>query len=721
MVTDPLASDFDPIPFRIHPRVFAALGADLVTNDVVAVIELVKNSYDAFASNVWIRFKTDLEEGPFIEIEDDGQGMSKEIIEDVWCVVATPHKEKNPYARSGGKRRRVAGKKGLGRLSAGRLGESLQVLTQPTGQACWEVKVSWSDLAGHTALSSCIAQLRRYPKESPFNVSGTRLRIFGLTLPWDASKVADLEDNLTRLISPFAAVGTFNIFLVGPDSSGAAPLSIQPPEFLNAPKYVILGEADSGGKVIAEYRFDPIRDGKGRTKRVSLTWQQAYDSMKERWQSLGRKRFLFDEKGPKCGQFSFEIRAWDIDPEGTKEIQDRFDYQKSKVRRAIRAHKGISVYRDGILILPKSETSRDWLGLDLRRVSRVGGRLSTNQIVGYVALTAANNPDIEDTSDRERLVDNLAVAQFEEILITVVQLLENERDGDRSQKPPSQPLVELFSRLHADSVVSETEEIVQSEGPASDVLPLLKQFNDELKTTAKELQQRFTFYSQMATVGTIAQILVHEIRNRTTSFGHFVRMVRDRLGPLKDPDVAEAATWAEEAIHSLENLADTFAPLASRSFRRRIRDSVVEERIRACFELLRGDFRKKKVDCTFPEGKTRVAMDPGELDAVVLNLMTNSLYWLGSVNDKHGKLLFQLEKIDRGSRVRVWAHDNGPGVAKEDAPKIFDPGFTRKPGGIGMGLTVASELVREYGGQMQISSGKLGGASFGFDLPARKD
>ena len=47
----------EKIPFRMHPRVFAALGADLVTNDVVAVIELVKNSYDAFAQNVWLRFR----------------------------------------------------------------------------------------------------------------------------------------------------------------------------------------------------------------------------------------------------------------------------------------------------------------------------------------------------------------------------------------------------------------------------------------------------------------------------------------------------------------------------------------------------------------------------------------------------------------------------------------------------------------------------------------
>jgi signal transduction histidine kinase len=74
-----------------------------------------------------------------------------------------------------------------------------------------------------------------------------------------------------------------------------------------------------------------------------------------------------------------------------------------------------------------------------------------------------------------------------------------------------------------------------------------------------------------------------------------------------------------------------------------------------------------------------------------------------------------------GTRVRVWVHDNGPGIADEDREKILWPGFTRKPGGIGMGLTVASELIAEYGGALAVDSNPLlGGASFMFDLPLKK-
>ena len=87
------------IPFRMHPRVFAALGSELVTNDVVAIIELVKNSYDALATHVDVRIhKNESQKEQFIEIVDDGTGMSRSIIEDVWTVVGTPYRLDSPVA-----------------------------------------------------------------------------------------------------------------------------------------------------------------------------------------------------------------------------------------------------------------------------------------------------------------------------------------------------------------------------------------------------------------------------------------------------------------------------------------------------------------------------------------------------------------------------------------------------------------------------------------------
>ena len=77
-------------------------------------------------------------------------------------------------------------------------------------------------------------------------------------------------------------------------------------------------------------------------------------------------------------------------------------------------------------------------------------------------------------------------------------------------------------------------------------------------------------------------------------------------------------------------------------------------------------------------------------------------------------------RMSDGERVRVTISDSGVGVANEDAEKIFLPGVTRKPDGIGMGLTVAAELVADHGGKISLlQPGRLGGATFLFDLPAK--
>jgi len=235
------------------------------------------------------------------------------------------------------------------------------------------------------------------------------------------------------------------------------------------------------------------------------------------------------------------------------------------------------------------------------------------------------------------------------------------------------------------------------------------------------IQERFVYYSRLATVGTIAQMLVHEIRNRTTSFGTFLEFVKKRYGSSKDKAFEAEYRTADNSVNALEHLAETFSPLASRTFRRRVNDSWLEDRIRECLELQEGEIKRKAVSCHVPDSRTRVAVDPGELDAVLLNLITNSLYWLQQASPSGREIDFKIAHIDNGKRVRVWVHDSGPGIEEEDIEKVFWPGITHKPGGIGMGLTVASEVVAEYGGRMAAKyPGTKGGASFGFDLPVKK-
>ena len=707
---------YESLPFRMHPRVFSALGADLVTDDVVAVIELIKNSFDAFAQNVWVKFSDDPSENPVLEITDDGFGMTRETIEDVWCTVATPYKDNNPVIRKGDKVRRVVGEKGLGRLSAARLGNRLTMLTQAVQSPCWEVTVNWSDVSQGDDLSQSFARVREFPEPSPFEESGTRLEISELSGEWDRGQIADLGDNLARLISPFSALDDFNIFLHGFRDAGTEEIRIESPEFLAEPKYSIQGRADARGNVEALYRFTPLAKGRApRTREVKRAWEPICEEFGD------HNRFRYSEKGARCGPFSFEIRAWDIAAADTKEIADGFGYPRSLIRKAISTHKGISVYRDGVLVLPKLENARDWLGLDLRRVSNIGRRMSTSQLVGYVSITADDNPKITDTSDRERLASCVEVSEFEAIIKAVVGLLEIERSEDRVQADRERPMRDLFSQLSADPLMAEVNSLAEEGAKASSVVPLIRAFSGALDSTRKTIEERFIYYSRLATIGTIAQMLVHEIRNRTIIIGSVLKFTKSRPALLWDKDEEEQIDAAQAAVDSLENLADSFAPLASRSFRRGQRSSVLEDRIKGCLIMHRRDIHSKGIETTVPESQTMVSVDPGELDSVILNLVTNATYWLGEAPRGTRELEFVVEPIGGGDRVRLWVNDTGPGIDDEDVEKVFWPGLTRKPDGIGMGLTVASELVEAYGGQMLTSHpGKLGGASFAFDLPVQK-
>ena len=706
---------FEKIPLKFHPRVFSALGADLVTNDNVAIIELVKNSYDAFAHNVWIRLKNDNKKGNYLEIEDDGQGMSKTIITDVWGTVATPYRELNPISKDNGEERRVAGEKGLGHLSVARLGNDLEMLTQSVGQPCWEAKINWVNISKGEELSSSFFNLKQYSESSPFKESGTLLKIFGLKNKWDDDNIADLEDGLSRLVFPFANVGEFNIYLITPKNNGKAPVKIEAAEFLSKPKYSITGKVDNSGNITCNYKFNPLDGGESRTSKLTYSWGSIYDSFREE-QRL--KENLKREKA-ECGSFDFEIRAWDLGNEDTKEIEEKFNFKHTNVRKTIGAYKGISVYRDSILILPKSDSARDWLGLDLRRVSDIGKRLSTSQLVGYVSITAEANSDIKDTSDRERLSSTQAVNEFGVLLKTIVSLLENERATDRLKKDKPKPLQDLFNQLKADKLLEDVTELTESGADNKEVLSVVRAYSETMEITRKSIQERFIYYSRLATIGTIAQILVHEIRNRTIALGTFFDYFKSKFSPpFQDKRLESKFNNAVDSACSLERLSDTFAPLASRNFGRRNRHSILEQRIQACIELQQGEISDKEIKCHFPSSKTAVAVDPGELDAILLNLITNSVYWLGEVKDHERILEFKLSYIDNNKRVQVHVHDNGSGIKKEDLEKIFWPGVTRKPGGIGMGLTVASELVAEYGGKMATHyPGVKGGATFVLDLP----
>jgi signal transduction histidine kinase len=695
------------IPFRLHPRVFAALGTDLVTNDVVAIIELVKNSYDAVATRVDVRFRTEPETGhSVIEVEDNGTGMSRKEIEDVWAVVATPHRMMSPYTGKGPRRRRVSGAKGLGRLSSARLGNQLEILTRARNDRCWRLCVDWPALARAENIAACGIEVTPCPASPLTSKTGTLVRISDLRSEWDEERLDDLSDQLSRLVSPFEEVGDFEIWLTLPGKD-ATPTRVTPPEFIAHPPYSIQGQVDKTGRLHAHYEYN------GSKRRITIR--------RNIWKDLGVENAEGESRSePVCGPFAFEIRAWDMDPQSIDSVANAFRLAKGAIRASIRSYKGISVYRDKILVLPKSDSAKDWLGLDLRRVSRVGGRLSTSQLVGYAAITSADNPEIQDTSDRERLVGNDASGDFAALLKRIVELMEIERDKDRQEASHREPpLKDLFASLTADPLMHKVQDLADAGRPVADAIPLISDHNAQLAQARSEIERRFIYYSRVASLGVLAATIVHEVRNQLVNLGRLLSALTPlRMnGNTSVASIEKEIVLAEKAVRSLERLAKRFAPLATRGGPR-ARTAVLEEVIDDCLAMREKEVSVANIKVTVTsKSQTPVAIDPGELTAIIINFLDNAVYWLRTVASDQRQLEFQVGSAVNG-RVDVQIHDSGPGIEPGNEERIFWPGVTSKPEGLGMGLTVAAELVSQHGGQTRlVVPGILGGASFGFDLP----
>ena len=693
------------VNFQYHPRLIRALGAELVTSDIVAIIELVKNSYDAFAHNVTIRFAEDAQ-GEYIEIEDDGLGMTRDVIMDAWFTVATPHKVSHSTARLGARQRRVSGDKGLGRLSAARLGDRFEMITKAHGDRCWKVEVHWSGVTGDGYSSESAATISEVNRNEIGEDSGTQIRISDLNTQWTGSSVSDLRESLARLISPFGNPEEFKITLESKHTAGRERVSIESPGFLSYPPYKVEGSVDAFGNVTGTY----IHAQHGETirhKDIKLQWSEILDFP---IMTLERSK----KSNANCGPFSFEIRVWDLNPDERRNISERYTITVRDIQRAINSNKGISLYRDGVLVLPKTDHAKDWLGLDERRIRRVGPRIGTRNVIGQVHIRSDSNPDIKDTSDREALANNPATDEFRSILMAVVSRLESERNSDRATPP--RRLNDVFSAVTADSVLRRARSLERQNASVSAIVPAIERHAEQLIRTQDELRERFVYYSRVAALGQMAHMLVHEVRNRTTSIGAFLRRASATLERTNNRTL-RLFELANGSVRALEALADKLAPLASRSFRRS-RSSVIEHQMRECVGLLADSLQVSGVHCEIPESETRVAVDPGELTHVFYNLIDNSAYWLRSMRDDEKIITLRISAHRDPEKVTVRVEDNGPGIDEDNEERVFLPGFTMKPHGTGMGLTVASELVAAWGGNMAFDRDvPTNGACFAFDAP----
>lgn len=681
--------------FKLRPRarIVKTFGEELISNDYVAIIELVKNSYDADAKTVEISFLEPLKKGSGkIIIKDDGSGMSPADVQAGWMEPAAITKLTHRKSPSG---RDLLGEKGIGRFSAAKLAGLLTLITRKNKNQEVVVYFKWSDFYDDKKYLDQIEGWWETRAPSEIKLRGTILILEGLNVTWDEPKFRELRTYLSRLINPLRPAENFTITLNLPAAYKKYAGEIAPPASMQKPDYIMWGELSGDGVLEVEYK----------SKRHPYVRSLYNDFLK-----------LDSDTAPSCGRIHFEFRVWDRDR--LKDLAIELGSTVVSIRRDLNEIAGISIFRDGFRVSPYGNPQNDWLRLDLRRVQNPTLRLSNNQIVGNILVTALDNPKLRDQTNREGIVETDAFNDLRDVTKFILALLEQERYKERRELEGG--ISDRKYRLFRDIDLASVREVIEKKLPDDkEAKKVITEKEDEIKERVEEFRDFIVRYRRLSTLGQLIDIVLHDAGAALSRIINGLGVIQKEIKKIKN--VPEALvknfSYTTEGQHLLTELFRRLEPFGGRK-RERAKEIIVEKSIKDIFQIFTGEIEKLSVKIKLPDTETRLNISEPDFKIVFVNLLDNSLYWLRKVPE--GKREIRVDVKSNKENLEIIFSDSGPGIPKEDALFIFDPYYTKKPGGIGLGLTIIGEFVTEYDGTFDLlEHGPLKGATFKIKIPLR--
>ena len=677
---------------RIRPRarLLRTIGADLISSEVVAVIELVRNCYDADAKRVDIVF--DRPEDPEIgriEIRDDGHGMTRGVLLGPWLEPATDHKMVGVQDDLGGDRspggRRRLGSKGVGRFAAQRLGGHLQVWTRPkSSKSELEAEFDWTLLEQGIYLDQMRIPWQEHRSKSRTS-PGTHLRISHLQNQWTPDRFEKLKLGLSRLINP----GVRDDFKIWISINGATE-EVRPALESTRAMYSLTGEVDAAGSCRLHY--------------------SDLNGDKETWE-----RTVIWPEGGNCGRLEFEISAWDLDSDALRHFfaVTGYDHGLVSFRRALRDHSGISLYRDGFRVLPYGESDNDWLRLDRRRVNNPTMRLSNNQILGHIQLTADDNPHLRDQTNREGLVTNDAYAHLQEVVLELLQFLEVRRfAARRSMDLGSQRKLTSLPAVGSDETEQRLDLLIDSVSRSGETQAIeLRTMFSEIRELARESVKH---YAGLASAGHVAGLVFRQLTHPLKQVRSELALLLDEVQSLalQEDDRSDLTRGIEQAIQHAETMSVRMArldPLAIGGRGRRISPISLDEALRPVIQAFEEEGGRLGVSIHYePQGDVEVVTNREVAQHALANLLDNAIWWASK-----GVARSPLVRV-RFTQAGFSVVDNGPGVHKAHRKLIYEPGFSTRDGAHGLGLTLVRDLLGTIGGEVRLA--KLSPATFVVEL-----
>lgn len=661
----------DELTFSVKPRLLTLLGDQLIRDANLAVFELVKNAYDADSTECMVTLEyPDNPSKARIVVQDNGSGMDEGTLRNVWMVIATDfrHLQRSENRRSKKFHRYPLGEKGLGRLSIHKLGRVIKLITRASHGTELVMQFDWDRIETAANLEAAFIKLeRRRPETFPGRLQGTRIEVTRLRGIWTRGEVRRLHRAVNSLCSPFLGPTDFEVSLAikGPDDWLKGMFTSE--DANRAAIYHVKGSFE-GTFASFDYIFSPPHEY---AKKLNVRKTKMRGIRLEK--RVTRKIVPIDLSAYEIGRVEFEFWIFDRDPTVLRAVTSDLKGLKDFLDE----NGGIRIYRDGIRVYDFGEPGNDWLNLDIRRVNTPTARTSNNQILGALRLNATDSSDLREKTNREGFIETPAFADFRDAVISVLTQVEAEKGKDQRR------LREAIGKGTSNKVfekLAEIREVLERKGVLAEVEPMLKAAEKEMEMYRDQLLHAAV---PGLTIGMMlhgAEKILDELRAATqqNASGARIRELVDRLframrpvtNLLKNPNPAKtsASVLIKEAIFSAE----------IRLRRHRI-------------ELING----------IADGDPDFAVQGSKqmIVASITNLIDNSIHWLESKNPQK-KLLYIGTTRDLEGGPSIVVADNGPGFGQDNPEDLVTPFFTRRLGGMGLGLYIVSEVMRVNGGKL---------------------
>lgn len=447
--------------FDINPHVIRQLGEELVPDEMTALMELIKNAYDADASYVKIDINT---EGVYTEeqltypthkgyivVEDSGVGMDDTTIEKSWLTISYSNKRAgvDGIKKKTKKERTPLGDKGLGRLSTQRLADYCEIFTTPEGGSKrYHVAFDWREFDKVERLSQVPVKV----ESTPAGISkGTKLVLTNLlsTEVWKGDRLDTFKNKIVQVLTPFSEVRKFYVYVtvngehIDVMKKLDSILSLCQSsyefsfdgEYLNVSgviKPMKLGSGNNrtvqenykafiekdAGKKFAEYFFTTKKKDKSFFSPV----ENGFIAFSKRFSFQNDMAGLASLDGRKCNPGAFNGKIYDFAlTDNFGAVTNVFD-TASEYKEYVKTQTGIKIYRDGFAVQPYGFGQNDWLGLSKGQTSGSSFYgLRPENTVGYFSISEGVNIHLKDKTDRQGFVENEYQYNFELIAITYIR------------------------------------------------------------------------------------------------------------------------------------------------------------------------------------------------------------------------------------------------------------------------------------------------------------